>query len=663
MELKNFFIQDDTGVVLPGAICYLYQRGTENLAAGLTGASGSALANPFTSGADGLVQLAAPNGLYDLRALTTSRDYRLPIQFNDVNDTMSVATAAAARAEQARDVAQAWAGIFPTTAEGLQKTAANGYFSVPSQESLEYLILYQNLVGLALEIKRYPSSQAISELDSKVHRHVDRVAGSDDLVLDSQSGQQVSSLKPGATDAAVMLVGTDEKLTIDTLRNIWKLGFTFSRKEDVLDVPEGHSDRRKYPELQTLPDDENALVLGTQDGSVALKIDTVNRRITSEFSFESTMEQRPPTVFVDVPPRIERNINNPLYRLANRVYQATATIARSGKTRYWTAWRADNVNAGEVPGNFTVMAYSDDNCQTVKEYGYLTYSPAGPDKHMVDPMLWLDPAGRLWLFFGCMGNNKGFDGVQGTWAIICQNPNAEFPVWGQAFRLSHFGDPRRPIEVNGQWYIALDGWRHSADFPPRYMERVGPHIYRIDWQRQKLELISRLPPNNSGQYSGFFETEFMQRSDGSVLALCRSLSKEVETKFSVSTDLMKTWSAWQDYMPISPGSSSRMWLGRSPSGRTVFCWNNDLERKTLTLGISDDDGATYPYKVVLEPDATGQVTYPIVEFGDNGEIYIIYDNERTSGKRQIRIAKVIEQEVVARTSTPVVKIVSNPANV
>jgi len=277
-------------------------------------------------------------------------------------------------------------------------------------------------------------------------------------------------------------------------------------------------------------------------------------------------------------------------------------------------------------------------------------------------MLWLAPNGNLWLFFGVMGNNEPFDGVQGAWAVICQNPNAEFPQWGRPFRLSYFADPRRPVQVNGEWYIALDGWRHSAEFPPRYMEYVGGRIHRFDWQNQKLEFVSHLPPNNGTQYSGFFETEFCQRSDGSVLALCRSLSSAAETKYCVSEDLMQTWSAWQDYTTISPSSSSRMWLGRSPTGRMVFCWNNDLIRRTLTLGLSEDDGATYAHTVVLEPSSTGQVSYPIVTFGQADEILIAYDVERTGPKKQIRVAKVLESQVVLGTSVPQIFVVSDPAN-
>lgn len=61
------------------------------------------------------------------------------------------------------EVASQMAGAmtYATTAAGLAGTNHDGYFSVPSPESLEYLILYQNVAGAAVPIKRYPSAEAI----------------------------------------------------------------------------------------------------------------------------------------------------------------------------------------------------------------------------------------------------------------------------------------------------------------------------------------------------------------------------------------------------------------------------------------------------------------------------------------------------------------------
>ena len=90
MELKNYFAQDDAGNVIGGALCYLYVRGTESLAKDLQNKNGFALDNPFIADQDGLIQFAAPNGLYDLRVLTGMRDSRIRIQCSDIKETLPV---------------------------------------------------------------------------------------------------------------------------------------------------------------------------------------------------------------------------------------------------------------------------------------------------------------------------------------------------------------------------------------------------------------------------------------------------------------------------------------------------------------------------------------------------------------------------------------------
>ena len=64
------------------------------------------------------------------------------------------------------EVAAQMAGAmtYVSTAAGLLGTVSGGYFSVPSPDSKEYLILYKNTAGVAQEVSRYPSAQAIDEL-------------------------------------------------------------------------------------------------------------------------------------------------------------------------------------------------------------------------------------------------------------------------------------------------------------------------------------------------------------------------------------------------------------------------------------------------------------------------------------------------------------------
>ena len=78
----------------------------------------------------------------------------------------TAAQAARTGAEAARDAAQLSAGVYATTAAGLAATTNGQYFSVPSGASSEYLILYQNSSGTAVEIKRYPAAAALDPLQN-----------------------------------------------------------------------------------------------------------------------------------------------------------------------------------------------------------------------------------------------------------------------------------------------------------------------------------------------------------------------------------------------------------------------------------------------------------------------------------------------------------------
>ena len=161
LELKNFFAQDAQGNKLPGATCYLYHRGAESLATGLQKANGVALLNPFTADNDGLVQLAAPNGLYDLRVISGQRDYRLPVQYIDVAEHVGLAQAASTMAAIARDAALLSKGVFTSMAKALQATVNGEFFSLVSPDPNEAVILYRNNAGVAVAEKRYASAEAV----------------------------------------------------------------------------------------------------------------------------------------------------------------------------------------------------------------------------------------------------------------------------------------------------------------------------------------------------------------------------------------------------------------------------------------------------------------------------------------------------------------------
>lgn len=84
------------------------------------------------------------------------------------SSSAEIAATARAAAEVARDAAQLSAGVYVDTAAGLAATVSGAYFNVPSIEDAEYLVLYRNSAGVAIEQKRYPSASAVEEVSSNI---------------------------------------------------------------------------------------------------------------------------------------------------------------------------------------------------------------------------------------------------------------------------------------------------------------------------------------------------------------------------------------------------------------------------------------------------------------------------------------------------------------
>ena len=84
MELKNYFAQTSTGVVISGATFYVYNSGTTVLAT-IYDKDGVALANPSTATSHGLIQFRATDGDYEVTVLSGSSSYSIPCKCFDGN--------------------------------------------------------------------------------------------------------------------------------------------------------------------------------------------------------------------------------------------------------------------------------------------------------------------------------------------------------------------------------------------------------------------------------------------------------------------------------------------------------------------------------------------------------------------------------------------------
>lgn len=106
MELKSYYAQDIDGAIIPGAYVYLYEKGTTTLVTGIEDAGGNDLANPFQADEDGFFQIAAPDGVYDLRVTSIGRDKTIRVQFLDASAAVQTVSNAADQAETEANRAQ-----------------------------------------------------------------------------------------------------------------------------------------------------------------------------------------------------------------------------------------------------------------------------------------------------------------------------------------------------------------------------------------------------------------------------------------------------------------------------------------------------------------------------------------------------------------------------
>lgn len=92
----------------------------------------------------------------------------------DLTEAVENAAISAAQAQAARDAAQVSASIYPDVAAGMASVPPDKFFSVPSPESAEYLVLYQNNAGVAKEVDRYPNAKAIEDISANFEQIAQR---------------------------------------------------------------------------------------------------------------------------------------------------------------------------------------------------------------------------------------------------------------------------------------------------------------------------------------------------------------------------------------------------------------------------------------------------------------------------------------------------------
>ena len=334
---------------------------------------------------------------------------------------------------------------------------------------------------------------------------------------------------------------------------------------------------------------------------------------------------------------------------ARRGFQSAPSITASPKGRLWVAWHTGDTTEGDENGMVVVSSGDGGDTWTPPLFAI---DPPGPLR-ILDPGLWTDPDGKVWLFYAQLYGM--WDGRAGVWAMHPLDPEDANTGWTPARRLCHGFMKNKPIVTrDGTWLLPSEfmngkpwGGRLGAaksipkEFAFEMPEYQAANVFASKDKGQTVSFWGRaqIQPKDRD----CTENMVIERRDGTLWMLVRVKYGIAET---VSSNGGKTWSELRPSAILNP--NSRFFIGRLKSGAMLLVKNGPVGTKTgrshITAFVSDDEGATWLGGLVL--DERNNVSYPDAVEGADGFIHVVHDRERTKA-REILHHRFTEADVRA----------------
>lgn len=323
----------------------------------------------------------------------------------------------------------------------------------------------------------------------------------------------------------------------------------------------------------------------------------------------------------------------PQYAEKSRKWQGVPGLERAANGRLWATWFSGGCSEDQF--NYAVLVTSADDGVSWSEPVLVIDPPE--DVRAFDSMLWHDPRGRLWLFWAqCTHSGKTFDGRGGVWFIRCDDSGSSSPTWSAPRRIAHGVMKNRPTVLStGEWLLPCAVWSHH-----------GPYLHALPEEQFSNVLVSRDQGETFGRLGAADvpnrdcdEHMIVERRDASLWMLVRVKDGIGE---AVSVDRGRTWQASPN--AVLSGPCSRFHIRRLRSGRLLLINHfNFTGRSHLTAMLSEDDGVTWPHRLLL--DERTNVSYPDAVETAEGRLLMIYDRNRL-GEGEILLQSFTEEEVL-----------------
>ncbi len=333
------------------------------------------------------------------------------------------------------------------------------------------------------------------------------------------------------------------------------------------------------------------------------------------------------------------------YDTAHRLWQGISSIEVTKKSKVYLTFYSGGVT--EQIGNYCVLLRSEDG----ENFGE-PIAVAFPEEghRCYDPTLWIDPLDRLWFFWSYLPDHAVF-------AAVCNDPDAEELVWNDVIEIGKDVMMNKPTVLStGEWLFPIAVWNHGVRVLPAEYDTKdevrGSFVYKSVDNGTTIEKYgyADVPGRD------YDEHMVIELKDGRLMMLVRLYGQHGVLGRSYSYDGGKTWTKGEKSDIQSPGT--RFFIRRLKSGRILLINHYGYEgrnRSHLTALLSEDEGKTWPYKLLL--DERIHVSYPDAKEAEDGFIYVTYDHERGaylnsiadvySCAREIMVAKITEDDIMA----------------
>jgi len=309
--------------------------------------------------------------------------------------------------------------------------------------------------------------------------------------------------------------------------------------------------------------------------------------------------------------------------LESRKFDSAPSVTITSGGRLWVAWHAGGETEGE--DNAVLVATSGDSGRNWTRPLFAIDAP-GPLRGL-DPGLWTDPSGKVWLFYAQI--YSFWDGRGGVWAMHPLDAEDESTEWSAPRRLCDGFLKNKPLVAkDGRWLYPVEfmnfgptvgnlgSWRPmtgpEAHPMPEFM--AGNCFVSADCG-QTVSFLGRsqIPPPDRD----CTENMIVERKDGTFWMLTR-------TKYGIGEAFSRDGGkCWTDTVPSKiQNPSSRFFIGRLKSGALLLVKNGSVGSRTgreeMMAFVSDDDGMTWKGGLML--DARKDVSYPDAAQGPDGFI-------------------------------------------